>query len=57
MKILGLDFGSKLAGATAVCFDSGGLRFEQSLKGKDADALSWRYWTCCSLPEYLWMRH
>lgn len=38
MKILGLDFGSKMAGTTAVCFDAGGLQFEQSQKGKDADA-------------------
>ncbi len=37
MKILGIDYGSKLAGTTAVCFHDGGLEFEQSQKGRDAD--------------------
>jgi len=34
---VGIDYGSKLAGTTAVCFHDGGLVFEQSQKGKDAD--------------------
>jgi len=38
MKIIGIDFGSKIAGTTAVCFDDGGLTFLQSQKGRDADS-------------------
>ena len=38
-KFIGVDFGSKLAGTTAVCFFEGGnYRFFQSEKKKDADA-------------------
>lgn len=37
MKFIGIDYGNKLAGTTAICWDDGGLRFLQSDKGKDAD--------------------
>ena len=40
MDFIGVDFGSRLAGTTAICYDSdGGLRFVQSGKGKDADLM------------------
>lgn len=39
MTWLGIDYGSKLAGTTAVCYDKGdGLVFVQSAKKQDADA-------------------
>ncbi|MFP4471310.1 MAG: hypothetical protein ACLFPE_11525 [Bacteroidales bacterium] len=37
MKFIGIDYGSKLAGTTAICWNDGGLRFLQSETGKDAD--------------------
>lgn len=40
MDFVGVDYGSKLAGTTAVCFDLGkGLAFMQSRKKQDADAM------------------
>lgn len=39
MKIAGIDYGSKLAGTTVICFmDDSLLHTTQVLKGKDADA-------------------
>jgi len=39
MKWIGVDYGSKLAGTTAICYDKGdGLTFLQSEKKLDADA-------------------
>lgn len=37
MKFIGIDYGSKLAGTTAICRNDSGLRFLQSETGKDAD--------------------
>jgi uncharacterized protein len=37
MNFAGIDFGSKLAGTTAICHDDGGIKFLQSEKGRDAD--------------------
>jgi predicted nuclease with RNAse H fold len=37
MKILGIDFGSKMAGTTAICYNDNGLTFAQSEKGNNAD--------------------
>lgn len=37
IKFIGIDYGNKLAGTTAICWNDGGLRFLQSEKRKDAD--------------------
>lgn len=37
MDFIGIDFGSKLAGTTAICYAQSGLHFLQSVKGRDAD--------------------
>jgi predicted nuclease with RNAse H fold len=40
MDFVGVDYGSKLAGTTAICFETeGGLRFKQSDKKQDADVM------------------
>lgn len=39
-NFIGIDYGSKLAGTTAICFErDGSLHFLQSVKGKNADAM------------------
>lgn len=43
MDFIGVDYGSKLAGTTALCYFDEGLQFLQSLKGKDADAFLSRF--------------